>query len=137
MSENPDFRVPTDHCPDKHCGVPIGAPHKVDCDVAVCVRTGGQRILHHSDPPPANLGAEHNCGADVWTGHLHGVIEAVAYGLFVRPANDQDAPLTRGWVPCDHDDAGAAPDLDRLHRTGRWNPDRRRWELAPEAAGCG
>ncbi|WP_322755745.1 hypothetical protein [Frankia sp. Cas3] len=52
-------------CPD--CQVPIGTAHDDDCDRAICLLTGGQRLIcadgEHDDEPDGD------CGRDVWTGH--------------------------------------------------------------------
>ncbi len=131
----------TDQCPD--CKVRIGEQHLADCLVAICIISGQQRALHGELPDlpvPAGLPVDldvHTCGSDVWTGRLHGVVEAVAYGLWVRPATADESALTEGWVPCEAGEPGAVPDLDRLARTGRWNPIRQVWELAAEVAGRG
>jgi len=132
---------PVDSCPDSHCEAPIGRKHTMDCLVAVCVTTGQQRILHAGDPPPLTAGLHvevdaHICGDDVWAGWPHGAVEAAAYGLFVRHTTDADAGLT-GWIPCDPGEPGAVPDLDRLARSGTWNPIRQVWEMPAEVAGRG
>ncbi len=130
-----------DQCPD--CKVLIGEQHTADCLVAVCVTTGHQRALHADLPDlpvPAGLPADldiHTCGFDIWTGRIPGVVEAVAHGLWARPATADESALTEGWVPCGPDEPGAVPDLDRLARTGQWNPIRKRWELTEEEPGRG
>lgn len=135
-----------DRCPEPDCQARIGEKHLIDCHTAICVMTGQQRILHAADPPPPVTIAAwcagvvpvdldvHICGEDVWTGRPHGAVEAAANGLFVRPATTDDAPQT-GWLPCQPGEPGAAPDLNRLVRTGTWNPIRQVWELPAEVAG--
>jgi hypothetical protein len=119
-----------DQCPDPDCLALIGYPHTTACVMAICVTTGVQRLLH------TGLVDVHTCGEDRWTGRAHGAIEAAEYGLFVRLAGPEDHPLT-GWIPCTADEPAAVPDLDRLIRTGVWNPDRQIWERLPEVDGCG
>jgi hypothetical protein len=110
-------------CSDQDCRVPIGVHHDRDCSIALCLATGVQRILHLVDPPAG----DHDCGTAAWTGFPAGAIEAVAQGWFVRP--DADGPDTARWVPCGQDDPGAVPDLDAVLRAGRWNRDRRIFDL--------
>lgn len=123
----PDQAALSTNCPDPDCGVPIGAPHVIDCTTAVCVMTGEQRILHTDNPPASDLpGVDvHVCGDTPWSGRLPGADEAAAHHLFVQPA----PPPMSGWLPCPPGTPGAVPDLDRLVRTGRWNPIRQTWEL--------
>ncbi len=129
--------APAANCPDRDCGVPIGTKHRPDCQIAICVSTGHQRLIHHHGErrPPVDLGEAlvdvHVCGEDVWAGYPHGAVEAAAAGLFVRPATP-DAPRTR-WVPCTPGYPGAVPDLARVVKTGTWNPVRQVWEI-PEAS---
>lgn len=50
----------TDTCPD--CGVAPGNEHGEHCDVARCLDTGEQRLIHEM------YGETNCCGRDVWTG---------------------------------------------------------------------
>lgn len=126
-----------DRCPD--CKVPVGSRHTAGCLTAVCLATGQQRVLHDGETFVAGHQVDddgHHCGEDAWTGRAHGTIEAVAHGLFVRPATEADDPLT-GWIPCDPGAPGAHPDLLRVARDGRWNPVRRVWEMPEAVTGRG
>lgn len=128
----------TIHCPDEQCAVPIGTEHLAECEVAICLDTGQQRILHQADmlePPILNL-ATHTCGEDVWTGQHHGVAECREYDWYVRKAEDADAPLT-GWIPCPATDPRAVPDLDRLARHATWSPADTMWRRQQEVTGRG
>lgn len=127
-----------DRCPD--CTAELGAKHQPDCQIAICVTTGHQRLMHAIHPPPPTPGLPididfHTCGEQVWTGYPTGAVEAAAYGLFVRLAALADAPIV-GWIPCEPGDPAAVPDLDRLVRTAQWNPIRQTFEL-PEAVSHG
>ncbi len=123
---------PEPNCPDPDCRAPLGAKHLVECDTAICVTTGQQRILHDEHLP---LPDDHICGQDVWTGHRHGVREAYEHNLFVRAATADDHPLT-GWIPCGPG-PDAVADLHRVASTGRWNPDRQRWDIPAGTPGHG
>lgn len=118
-------------CPDADCETPIGLPHLRDCHIATCLPTGVQRLLHTIEPPAG----DHHCGDQVWAGHHGGAIEAFVEGWFVRPAVPGDPG--DGWIPCNPGEPGAVPDLDRVARSGTWNPDKRRWEIPLEAITCG
>lgn len=135
---------PTSNCPDTNCNAPIGEEHAPDCEVATCLETGEQRILHQEDMPEAPTGIDptvvqlltHDCGADTWTGQRYGIDECVQYGWFVRRATAND-PSEDGWVPCFPDHPEAVPDLDRLTRHATWDPTQRRWNRRTEVPGRG
>jgi hypothetical protein len=131
----PDLpRLPlADLCTDQDCKVPVGAEHRPDCTVAICVSTGHQRLLHLEGPrrPLTDLGGlvdAHVCGADIWTGYPRGTVEAAAAGLFV--VRDQS---TGRWTPCPDSADGAVPDLTRVIQAGTWNPIRQCWLVPAEA----
>lgn len=135
----PDRPALAGNCPDPDCNAAIGEPHLMGCDVAICVMTGNQRILH-ADEPPAAVTADlaglpfdvdaHICGEDVWTGWRHGVTEATEHDLFVRMT-------PTGWMPCPAGLPGAVPDLDRVVRSGAWNAIRQLWEMPAGVPGRG
>lgn len=138
MLDLPQLAV-TEDCPG--CPAQIGQKHHRTCGVAICVTTGVQRLLHIGvkpdqpmlPPPPFILDGvpvdAHVCGDDVWTGHRHGAAEAAAAGLFVRERQpgEPDAPR---WIPCRPGTPGAQPDVDRVTRTGTWDPITQRWEIS-------
>lgn len=128
------FKLPTklaaSNCPARDCRVPIGAIHLPECEVATCLHTGQQRILHQEEL------VDHDCGQDTWTGLIYGVAECHEYGWFVRRATSTD-PADATWVPCTIDTPGAVADLDRLVRHCTWNPERRRWDRREEVPGRG
>lgn len=125
---------PTSNCPDPDCQVPIGVPHLPECEIATCLTTGEQRLLHQGDALAEML--NHDCGQDTWTGQLYGIAECQQYGWFVRRATETD-PADATWVPCFPDHPGAVPDLDRLARQCVWDPAQRRWNRRTEVPGRG
>lgn len=135
---------PTSNCPDPNCNAPIGQEHAPDCEVATCLETGEQRILHQQDMPETPTGADaefaslltHNCGADTWTGVRYGVVECHEYGLFVRRPTADD-PGGSTWVPCKEGHPGAVPDLGRLAEHATWSPNQRRWVRREAVPGRG
>ena len=119
-----DAAPPTVQCIDIYPARPVeptGAPCLLGCGIPP---------WRHVVPVDA-----HTCGEDVWVGYPHGSVTAASYGLFVRPATAADAPLT-SWLPCHADEPGAVPDLDRLVRSGTWNPIEQVWELPAGATSC-
>ena len=116
------------------CGASPGEPHGDDCDTAICVRTGQQRIL--CGVRPVFRGAElidmegysphpdEDCGRDIWTGHWPGEMDAIRLGWYARFVPNGNP----SWVRCGKDDEGARPDLNRLAIDGQWNRDLLRWE---------
>ncbi len=122
-----------DTCPD--CGVETGEAHREECDVAVCVHTGMQRLL--CGVVPVFVGGElvsmddrdahpgEDCGADIWSGEWPGNADCRRlgwYSYFV-PYGDPS------WVPCSPDHPGATEDLNRLNPIdARWDKAARRWE---------
>lgn len=99
--------TPQLHCPT--CIAGIGDVHPVECDVARCLVTGGQRLLRaHKDDDPRikEDGYAHLCGEDIWTGYYPGEREASRYG-----------------VP-----------LDTLKREGHWDAQRMEWVLPEDWA---
>ncbi|SBW21076.1 hypothetical protein FDG2_1891 [Candidatus Protofrankia californiensis] len=107
------------HCPD--CSVAVGAAHHDDCDWAVCLATGGQRLMCAG----AEVDHDGDCGRDVWTGRPSGAAECVEFGWWVQDRGDEGL----GFVPCAPDAPGATPDLDRLLRDAVWDPAAGRWQL--------
>lgn len=93
-------------CPD--CGVEIGTPHDINCDVARCLVTGGQRLScdNHRDRT--------DCGEDIWTGKWPGVMECEEFGWY-------SIFTDRGWQSCTKDTPGATADLNRLADEGVWD----------------
>lgn len=73
--------LPGLHCPSSLCHVAVGFPHTQQCDIAVCLSTGAQRVMR--DHIPAN-DPSHECGNDVWTGFYSGEREALGYGVPLR-----------------------------------------------------
>lgn len=108
-------------CPD--CRAPVGDPHDECCDVARCLATGGQRLQCDGQDEEYPY-AEHDCGADTWTGRWPGVAEAEEFGWFVQDRCAEGL----GWTPCAADAPGARPDLNRLMFDAVWNATTRRWD---------
>lgn len=103
-------------CPD--CYVPAGIVHVDGCDVARCLLTGQQRLLHVLG------GVDHDCGRQVWIGEWPGVAECREFGWWSRW--DEGS----GWVSCASDAPGATEDLNRLHRgEAVWDQETQRWQL--------
>ena len=106
------------------CGAVPGAFHMPGCDVERCGACGGQAIS--CGCPDEAYGANRQR----WTGAWPGSLEAAHHGLFChnlvdgKPEPDMrkvlDTPRHRvQWhVPCDKDDVGARPDLNRWHDMG-------------------
>jgi hypothetical protein len=129
------------------CGVAVGEPHAEECDVARCLWTGGQRLTCKlarlgEDKIVAEYGtfaelllgvdADHDCGADVWTGDWPGLDDATRLGWFIYWGPDFGE---EGWVPCPPDHPGAQPDLNRLNPAhARWDREAKRWEKREEAS---
>ncbi|MER5608318.1 hypothetical protein AB0F93_03680 [Micromonospora tulbaghiae] len=126
--------APTSNCPSLACRAPVGQPHTEECETAVCLPTGEQRILHRGDRLADLL--DHDCGQDTWTGQHYGIAECQEYGWYVRRATSSD-PDGAAWVPCEPNHPNAVPDLDRLARHGVWHPADRRWYRRAEGAARG
>jgi hypothetical protein len=77
-SEGAEGSLPGLHCPSSLCHTAVGFPHTAQCDIAVCLSTGMQRLIR--DHVPVN-DPSHECGNDVWTGYYPGEREALAYGV--------------------------------------------------------
>lgn len=107
--------APRQMCPD--CDAGIDAEHHAGCDIARCLHTGLQRLSCYGD---------HDCGRDTWDGYWPGDLDAIALGYFSKWVEGH------GWVSATIDDPGASPDINRLHKTCRWNREQQRWE--PEGA---
>ena len=111
------------NCPS--CVAAVSEQHEATCDVARCLTTGWQRRGCSEAAPEQQRGSNRtfpDCGHDVWTGRWPGEEECVEFGWFARldPAH--------GWVPCAAEAPGAAPDLNRLHTEGVWNPHTVRFD---------
>lgn len=129
------------NCPK--CPAEIGQPHTAHCPVARCLHTGEQRLMHWAFGPrriavTARIADvvmvtededNHDCGSDLWTGEMPGVVEARAFGWWCRPATTADAPLT-GWIPCPPDTPGAVLDLNRLFTHAIWDQAANTWHQA-------
>lgn len=122
VSDNP--------CPD--CGVAVGHPHELGCDIRRCLHTGGQAISCDSaayveygdedgEGPPDDF--HEDCGRDVWSGEFPGVADAKRLGFWCYWDDD------KGFVRCGPDHPEATPDLNRIHGFGaRWDRSSQRWE---------
>ncbi|PWK84491.1 hypothetical protein C8D88_108106 [Lentzea atacamensis] len=93
-----DLSAPQPRCPD--CEVAIGQPHIEGCDVAMCLRTGLQRL---------SCERNHNCGKDIWSGRWPGETDCERLGWMIGPG---------------------LPDLNRLFTTATWNPVTQQWDAA-------
>lgn len=104
-------------CPE--CGVGIGEPHELLCNVAPCLATGLVRLGCREG---VSGSWAHNCGSAVWEGDWPGHRECREFGWHVR----WDAEAG-GWVRCSADEPGSGPDLSRLYDQALWDVDRQRW----------
>lgn len=97
------------------CGAAVGEQHDRICDVARCRATGlqWQRCGHQQSAPVAHE-------PDRWTGRWPATDDCIRLGWFARFENG-------GWVRCDHDTAGAQPDINRLYAEAEWDPVAGRW----------
>ncbi|MEV6712707.1 hypothetical protein AB0M48_11765 [Lentzea sp. NPDC051208] len=98
MPDPLDLSAPQPRCPD--CEVAIGQPHVEGCDVAMCLRTGLQRL---------SCEHKHNCGKDTWSGRWPGQTDCERLGWMIGP--------------------GLA-DLNRLLTEAMWNPTTQQWDAA-------
>ncbi len=101
-------------CPD--CGVLPGKAHNRNCDVARCLKCGGQRL---------------SCGCttytkDIWTGVWPGKEECERLGFWCLPIGEYGQGGYRP-VPAGH--PGAIHDLNRLAIETVWNPKTKTCEL--------
>jgi hypothetical protein len=109
------------HCRD--CGAAIGERHQDGCGVECCPYCGGQLLsclcggLSGDDdyPPDDRL---------PWDGIWPGERECREFGWFAK-RNWGGV----GWVPCEPDEPGAIPDLNRLHTEATWSRKLKRWVL--------
>ncbi|MFR9675737.1 hypothetical protein [Streptomyces sp. TR02-1] len=88
----------------RSCCRGVGQLHDCTCDVPLCSRTGLACPDPEDDPG-------HICDTPEWDGYWPGERECAAHRLAYRADGT--------WFP----------DLNRLHREGRWNPDLRTWEV--------
>ncbi len=109
------------------CRAEPGAYHMPGCDVERCgCRGGGQQTISCEDCTDESYRANRLRWTGVWPGKL----EAAHHGLFCRdeingkPATMAEMlgpprPPGAVWhVPCQKDDEGAKPDLNRWHDMG-------------------
>ncbi|MFD8980918.1 YgjP-like metallopeptidase domain-containing protein [Streptomyces sp. NPDC059564] len=112
----PDPEAPTnpknsDTCPK--CHAHPGNLHTNWCDLARCAFTGFQRS-----------GCQHpsTICLTLWTGRWPGEEECEEYGFYYQPVD--------GFrEPCNADDEGAEPDLNRLYTECVWDPGQQRMIL--------
>jgi len=102
------------------CGVQPGQLHARGCDVERCPYCGGQLIFCSCKDPPG-------CGIPdddriPWTGEWPGEAECREFGWYAK--RNIGGP---GWEPCQPDEPGAHPDLNRLHIEAVWDRERKRW----------
>jgi hypothetical protein len=88
--------------------------HRIGCDIEQCPNCGLQLI---SCDCPADL----VCHRLPWSGEWPGEEECREFGWYAQMVSGV------GWVPCDRDDAGANPDLNRLSLEAEWDPLSRRF----------
>ncbi|WP_156934878.1 hypothetical protein [Pseudonocardia spinosispora] len=108
------------HC--SSCGAGIGQAHGEGCEIALCLRTGGQRLMC-----VAQDSGFHDCGRDVWTGAWPGEAECHEYGWYCywrEPASDAEYGE---FVRCESSHPEAMEDLNRLTDDGHWDAVARRW----------
>jgi hypothetical protein len=98
--------------------------HQDGCDVARCLRSGGQRVLC-----PAQGTDFHDCGREVWTGWWPGEWECREWGWFSRWVPPEEYQVHGRWERCGADHPGASEDLNRLHTHAHWDPVAGRWQL--------
>lgn len=58
-----------------------------------------------------------------WTGLPVGYAECQQHNFYTRNVPGQ------GWIPCQQDDLGAWPDLNRLHQNFLWNRETQRFDI--------
>src|SRR5262245_9119696 len=105
-------------CPK--CGVRPGQLHHRGCGVEVCPNCGGQKLSCCCEgKPPARDPRNRRL---LWTGEWPGEAECREFGWYAKPG-----PNNQGWVPCQPDEAGAMPDLNRLHIEAVWDRNAQRW----------
>ncbi len=117
--------TPSERCWD--CQVAVGQAHADECDWAVCLATGGQRLMC------GGQGVDHDggCGADVWSGRPSGEAEAAEFGWWIQDRTSEGL----GFVPCAADAPGATPDTQRLIRDAVWDRRSGRWRRRAAAEG--
>ncbi|MGW0898396.1 YgjP-like metallopeptidase domain-containing protein [Streptomyces goshikiensis] len=109
--EPPVDPTTTDTCPK--CHTRPGNLHTNWCTLARCAFTGTQRSgCHHPSTMCLTL----------WTGRWPGDDECREYGFYYQPGSG-------GTDPCNADDEGAVPDLNRLHAECVWDPTQQRMIL--------
>jgi hypothetical protein len=104
LIKNMSEKITPSACPD--CNAKVGKIHSMGCDVECCYVCGSQRLSC-------------SCVTQVrvvWSGQLPGELECSEYGFYEKMVAGQ------GWVPCEKEDAGAKPDLNRLHAETVWVP---------------
>lgn len=104
-------------CPDCHAAP--GVLHSNGCDIERCPDCGRQAA-------GCDCTSRQRAGLP-WTGEYPGVDECRELGWYARLV------VGHGWVRCDADAEGAAPDLNRLMVEATWNPDQGRYTV-PVAA---
>ncbi|WP_424216957.1 YgjP-like metallopeptidase domain-containing protein (plasmid) [Streptomyces sp. BI20] len=107
----PPQELPT--CPS--CGAKPNTLHAAECMISWCAYTG--RYRDDCDHPRATC-------VTLWTGRRPGHAECEEYGLFYLFLGGR-------FVPCNHDDPGAHPDLNRLRRLCGWSRTEQRMVLSP------
>lgn len=120
---------PGDKC---NCGARVGEKHKKDCDVAVCLATGIQRLM--CDGRASHPGE--GCGHDVWTGKWPGVQECEDYGWYAIWVDPEPGQQFGRFEACPKDHPGGRPDLNRLMRECRWDRAGQRWVIPGTAPGA-
>jgi hypothetical protein len=109
--------VSPDRCHD--CGARPGQLHKEGCDVERCPGCGFQRITCGcTDDDIRGLPRQ------AWTGEWPGWAECREFGWYAKLVPG------RGWVPCDPDEPGARPNVNRLLTEATWDRKRGRFVLA-------
>ncbi len=109
----------SDNCPT--CSAKPGELHRPGCNVEQCPMCGRQLLgCEHFlvDVKKAPPDAERM----PWAGQMPGAWQCREFGWYAKLN-----PQGQGYVPCQPDDPGAEPDLNRLAKEALWDPKQKRF----------
>ena len=101
------------------CDAPPGSYHTPGCDVERCPDCGRQHISC------SHAGKARKHPRLPWTGAWPGAIECAEFGWYATM--NSNGP---GWVACDPGTPGSIPDINRLYKEAKWDPEKKRFTLA-------